>query len=194
VTGRPESSFDTINLVRGMWRVRLGRRLANLSRAKDAAISLVLRELNGGFSGTNRPGGNNKHPAFLVKIEVIAFDCCNGSLAMSWARLAAYIFLLFTGVRAKRPCAPGRMSPLAFALNVGKPAPTSRRRTTRVTSDEQALGQNQIRSYVTKERTPRAAWPKWQYRTGGRCSANATASAPIRRFLSSGACSCRLQT
>jgi hypothetical protein len=34
----------------GMWRVRLGRRLsdmANLSRAKDAAISIVLRGLNG---------------------------------------------------------------------------------------------------------------------------------------------------
>ena len=33
----------------GMWRVRLGRRLsdmANLSRAKDAAISIVLRGLN----------------------------------------------------------------------------------------------------------------------------------------------------
>jgi hypothetical protein len=39
----------------GMWRVRFGGKLsdmANLSRAKDAAISLVLRELNGGFSGT----------------------------------------------------------------------------------------------------------------------------------------------
>ena len=33
----------------GMWRVRLGGKLSdmtNLSRAKDAAISLVLRELN----------------------------------------------------------------------------------------------------------------------------------------------------
>jgi hypothetical protein len=33
----------------GMWRVRMGRRLsdmANLSRAKDAAISIVLRGLN----------------------------------------------------------------------------------------------------------------------------------------------------
>jgi len=33
----------------GMWRVRLGGKLsdlANLSRAKDAAISLVLRDLN----------------------------------------------------------------------------------------------------------------------------------------------------
>jgi hypothetical protein len=35
----------------GMWRVRFGGRLsdmANISRAKDAAISLVLSELNGG--------------------------------------------------------------------------------------------------------------------------------------------------
>jgi hypothetical protein len=42
----------------GMWRVRFGGRLsdmANLSRVKDAAISLVLRELNGGFSGTKSP-------------------------------------------------------------------------------------------------------------------------------------------
>jgi hypothetical protein len=34
----------------GMWRVRFGSRLsdmANLSRAKDAAVSTVLRELNG---------------------------------------------------------------------------------------------------------------------------------------------------
>ena len=34
----------------GMWRVRLGRRrsdMANLSRTKDAAISIVLRGLNG---------------------------------------------------------------------------------------------------------------------------------------------------
>ena len=35
----------------GMWRVRFGGKLsdmANISRAKDAAISLVLSELNGG--------------------------------------------------------------------------------------------------------------------------------------------------
>jgi hypothetical protein len=42
----------------GMWRVRFGGRLsdmANLSRAKDAAISLVLGELNGGSHANKSP-------------------------------------------------------------------------------------------------------------------------------------------
>jgi hypothetical protein len=42
----------------GMWRVRFGGRLsdmANLSRAKDAAISLVLSELNGGAHANKSP-------------------------------------------------------------------------------------------------------------------------------------------
>jgi hypothetical protein len=41
----------------GMWRVRFGGKLsdmANLSRAKDAAITLVLRELNADGSPGNR--------------------------------------------------------------------------------------------------------------------------------------------
>src|SRR5262245_20916581 len=42
----------------GMWRVRFGGRLsdmANLSRAKDAAISLVLSGLNGGSHANKSP-------------------------------------------------------------------------------------------------------------------------------------------
>jgi len=42
----------------GTWRVRFGGRLsdmANLSRAKDAAISLVLSELNGGSHANKSP-------------------------------------------------------------------------------------------------------------------------------------------
>ena len=44
----------------GMWRVRFGGKLsdmANLSRAKDAAISLVLSELNGGSHANKSPEG-----------------------------------------------------------------------------------------------------------------------------------------
>jgi hypothetical protein len=42
----------------GMWRVRFGGELsdmANISRAKDAAISLVLSELNGGSHANKSP-------------------------------------------------------------------------------------------------------------------------------------------
>jgi hypothetical protein len=42
----------------GMWRVRFGGKLndiANLSRAKDAAISLVLSKLNGGSHANQSP-------------------------------------------------------------------------------------------------------------------------------------------
>jgi hypothetical protein len=42
----------------GMWRVRFGGNLtdmANLSRAKDATISLVLSELNGGSHANKSP-------------------------------------------------------------------------------------------------------------------------------------------
>lgn len=42
----------------GMWRVRFGGNLSdmtNLSRAKDAAISLVLSELNGGSHANKSP-------------------------------------------------------------------------------------------------------------------------------------------
>jgi hypothetical protein len=57
----------------GMWRVRFGGKLsdmANLSRAKDAAMSLVLRELNtGGFAYSEQAkeqeitGGSGSFPA-----------------------------------------------------------------------------------------------------------------------------------
>jgi hypothetical protein len=46
----------------GVWRVRFGGRLsdmANLSRAKDAAISLVLSELNGSLTAGSHA---NKSP------------------------------------------------------------------------------------------------------------------------------------
>jgi hypothetical protein len=51
VTLEPDASW------RGMWRVRFGGKLSDmvkLSRAKDAAASMVLRELNANY-GTGQP-------------------------------------------------------------------------------------------------------------------------------------------
>jgi hypothetical protein len=55
IDGRVMATVEPDDNWPGMWRVRFGGKLsdsANLSRAKDAAISLVLRELNGDIAPT----------------------------------------------------------------------------------------------------------------------------------------------
>jgi hypothetical protein len=58
MSGRMMATVEPDENWPGMWRIRFGDKLsdmANLSRAKDAAISLVLSELNGGTHANKSP-------------------------------------------------------------------------------------------------------------------------------------------